>query len=44
MMKAIAYTRVSTSEQGKSGLGFTAQQSDIQLFCETHQIKLLDVV
>ena len=43
-MKVIAYTRVSTSEQGKSGLGLAAQQSDIQLFCETHQIKLLDTV
>jgi DNA invertase Pin-like site-specific DNA recombinase len=43
-MKAIAYTRVSTSEQGKSGLGLDAQQSDIQSFCETNNIELIDTV
>ena len=33
-MKAIAYTRVSSREQGKSGLGLEAQRAAIQKFCE----------
>lgn len=43
-MKAIAYTRVSTSEQGKSGLGLEAQQADIQSFCKMNDIELIDTV
>lgn len=34
MRKAIAYVRVSTSEQGKSGLGLAAQQEAIRRFAE----------
>ena len=43
-MKAIGYTRVSTREQGKSGLGIDAQKADIHAFCEQNGIELLDIV
>jgi DNA invertase Pin-like site-specific DNA recombinase len=43
-MKAIAYLRVSTSEQGRSGLGLEAQQSDIESFCHANVITLIDSV
>jgi DNA invertase Pin-like site-specific DNA recombinase len=43
-MKAIAYLRVSTSEQGRSGLGLQAQQADIESFCSTNGITLIDRV
>jgi DNA invertase Pin-like site-specific DNA recombinase len=43
-MKAIAYLRVSTSEQGRSGLGLEAQQSDIESFCLANAIELIDSV
>lgn len=35
MKPAVVYRRVSTSEQGKSGLGLEAQSSAIARFCET---------
>jgi DNA invertase Pin-like site-specific DNA recombinase len=40
-MKAIGYMRVSTGEQGKSGLGLEAQQMDIELFCQQNDIELI---
>jgi DNA invertase Pin-like site-specific DNA recombinase len=39
--KAIAYYRVSTVAQGKSGLGLEAQQSAVRAFCERESIELL---
>lgn len=43
-MKAIAYLRVSTNEQGKSGLGLEAQQAEIESFCKANGIELIDTV
>lgn len=40
-MKVVAYTRVSTSEQGKSGLGLQAQLSYIKNFCEFNNLELV---
>jgi len=42
--KAIGYVRVSTSEQGKSGLGLEAQESDIRVFCENEGIELIKIL
>lgn len=41
-MKAVAYCRVSTTEQGKSGLGLEAQQRAIAAFAETHGIEIVE--
>lgn len=35
MVRYVTYKRVSTKEQGRSGLGLKAQQRDIDLFLET---------
>jgi DNA invertase Pin-like site-specific DNA recombinase len=40
-MKAIIYTRVSTADQGKSGLGLQAQLDAVTEFCATENIKVL---
>ena len=42
MIQAIAYIRVSTSEQGKSGLGLESQQAEIESFCHANAITLID--
>ena len=40
-MKAIAYYRVSTAAQGRSGLGLDAQKAAVQEFCRTRGGRLL---
>ncbi len=39
-MKAVAYTRVSTSKQGNSGLGLEAQQATIRAFAEREGVEV----
>ncbi len=39
-MKAIIYTRVSTAEQGKSGLGLESQLNLITEFCQAENIEV----
>jgi DNA invertase Pin-like site-specific DNA recombinase len=41
MPTAIAYTRVSTSRQGQSGLGLAAQQAAIDAFCAQHGFEVI---
>lgn len=41
-MKAIAYTRVSTKEQGRSSLGLDAQMNAIVSFCTSENMTLVD--
>jgi DNA invertase Pin-like site-specific DNA recombinase len=40
-MKAVIYTRVSTAEQGKSGLGLQAQMDAITGFCKAEDIEVV---
>ncbi|TFF38056.1 recombinase family protein [Mucilaginibacter psychrotolerans] len=45
MKRAIAYYRVSTSRQGKSGLGLEAQQSAVQQYCKMNDyVVVTDVI
>lgn len=41
MKTAIAYTRVSTAQQGKSGLGLEAQQAALARFAEAEGYSLI---
>jgi DNA invertase Pin-like site-specific DNA recombinase len=43
MKTAIAYIRVSTQAQGRSGLGLEAQQAAIMAFCAMYGHELLDL-
>jgi DNA invertase Pin-like site-specific DNA recombinase len=40
-MKAVIYTRVSTAEQGKSGLGLQAQLDSVNEFCQSENIDVI---
>ncbi|WP_377703738.1 recombinase family protein [Pseudoduganella sp. UC29_71] len=42
MKKAITYRRVSTSEQGKSGLGLDGQLAALERFCATEGFEVVD--
>ena len=42
MNRAVAYLRVSTREQGKSGLGLEAQREAIERFCEADGVRVTD--
>jgi DNA invertase Pin-like site-specific DNA recombinase len=44
MKPAIAYLRVSTQQQGKSGLGIEAQLAAITAFASQHAFEIIDVV
>jgi DNA invertase Pin-like site-specific DNA recombinase len=39
-MKAVILSRVSTTEQGKSGLGLLSQEENCRSFCTTHNITI----
>lgn len=41
-MKAVAYCRVSTSEQGRSGLGLEAQEKAIKAFADANDIEIVE--
>lgn len=42
MKAAIAYTRVSTAQQGNSGLGMEAQQAALARFVEAEGYRLIE--
>lgn len=44
MKQAIAYYRVSTNRQGKSGLGLEAQQIAVKNYCKFHEYNLIQEV
>lgn len=44
MKKAIAYYRVSTKRQGRSGLGLDAQQRAVQSFAKAWHLKLVEEI
>jgi DNA invertase Pin-like site-specific DNA recombinase len=44
MNRYVTYKRVSTKEQGKSGLGLDAQERDIQLFLDNYSAEPWEVV
>lgn len=43
-MSAVTYARVSTEEQARSGLSLDHQQRQLDLYCELHQIDVVEKV
>lgn len=44
MIRYVTYKRVSTKEQGRSGLGLAAQERDIRLFLSTYSLEPWEVI
>ncbi|WP_273210088.1 recombinase family protein [Runella zeae] len=44
MKQAVAYYRVSTQRQGKSGLGLRAQQALVESYCRIHEYELVQEI
>lgn len=44
MKQVVAYYRVSTQRQGKSGLGLEAQQAVVESYCKSHEYELVQEV
>ena len=42
LKRAIEYVRVSTRQQGRSGLGLEAQREAIQRFCEVERFRIVE--
>ncbi|RZM06346.1 MAG: recombinase family protein, partial [Pedobacter sp.] len=42
MKRAIAYYRVSTERQGRSGLGLDAQRKSVEDFARNNRLKLIE--
>ena len=42
MKQAVIYRRVSTTEQGKSGLGLEAQLHSVSIFCQVEGFEIID--
>ena len=42
LKQAIEYVRVSTRQQGRSGLGLEAQREAIQRFCEAERFRIVE--
>ena len=43
-MKAIGYTRVSTSEQAQEGISLAAQSAKIRAYCELNDLELVEII
>ena len=43
-MQVIGYVRVSTQEQATGGVSLEAQANKIRLYCELHELQLVDVI
>jgi DNA invertase Pin-like site-specific DNA recombinase len=43
-MKVLGYVRVSTEEQSEEGVSLDAQIAKIRLYCELHDLELIDVI